>query len=92
MVEADIMDLRTGGNLWRLLLDGVAPCSINLVKGGGNLVTLSVQYDHEARYIYHVVHEKRIKLQGDLFRLRAGRANHGRRNRDSLALKERKHG
>jgi hypothetical protein len=68
-VQADVMDLRTGDTFWGLHLDGVVPCSSMLVKGGGNLVTLSVQHDHDAHCIYHVVHEKRITLHGNEFRL-----------------------
>ena len=69
-VEADVMDLRTGDTFWGLHLDGVVPCSSILVKGGGNIVTLSVRHDHDAHCIYQVVHEKRITLHGNEFRLR----------------------
>jgi hypothetical protein len=69
--EADVLDLRTGDTFWGLHLDSVVPCSTMLVKGGGHLVTLSIRHDHDARCIYHVVHEKRITLHGDQFRLRA---------------------
>ena len=64
------MDLRTGDTFWGLHLDGVVPCSSMLVKGGGNIVTLSVQHGFEAHCIYQVVHEKLIKLHGNEFRLR----------------------
>ena len=64
------MDLRTGDTFWGLHLDGVVPCSKMLVKGGGNLVTLSHRNDGDARCIYHVVDEKRIELHGNEFRLR----------------------
>jgi hypothetical protein len=69
-VEADVMDLWTGDSFWGFHLDGVVPCSSMLVKGGGNLVTLSAQHDPDARCIYQVVHEKTIKLHGTEFRLR----------------------
>ena len=69
-VEADVLDLRTGDTFWGLHLDGVLPCSSVLVKGGGNLVTISVRNDHDARCIYQVVREKRIKLHGNEFLLR----------------------
>ncbi len=70
VIEADVMDLRTGDTFWGLHLDGVVPCSSILVKGGGDLVTLSGQHDHDARCIYQVVREKQIKLHGNEFRLR----------------------
>jgi hypothetical protein len=68
--EADVMDRRTGDFFWGLHLDAVVPCSSMVVKGGGNLVTLSVQSDPAAHCVYHVVHEKRIELHGKAFRLR----------------------
>ena len=64
------MDLRTGDSFWGLHLDGVVPCSSILVKGGGNIVTLSVRHDPDAHCIYQVVHEKRITLNGNEFLLR----------------------
>jgi hypothetical protein len=64
------MDLRTGDTFWGFRLSGVVPCSKMLVKGGGNLVTLSLQNDGDARCVYHVMDEKRIELQGKDFRLR----------------------
>jgi hypothetical protein len=69
-VEADAMDLRTGDTFWGIHLDGVVPCSSLVVKGGGNLVTLSAQHDHDARCVYQVVQEKRITLHGNEFLLR----------------------
>jgi hypothetical protein len=69
-VEADVFDLRTGDTFWGIHFDGVVPCSSMLVKGGGHLVTLSVQNNHEARCIYQVVKEKQITLHGSEFRLR----------------------
>ena len=69
-VEADVMDPRTGDTFWGLHLDGVVPCSNMIVKGGGNIVTLSMQHHHDARCIYQVIHEKRITLHGKKFRLR----------------------
>jgi hypothetical protein len=68
-LEADVMDLRTGDTFWGLHLDGVVPCSSMLVKGGGNIVTLSEQHDRDARCMYQVVHEKRITLHGKEFLL-----------------------
>jgi hypothetical protein len=70
ITEDDVMDLRTGDTFWGFRLSGVIPCSKMLVKGGGNLVTLSLQNDGDARCVYHVVDEKRIELQGKEFRLR----------------------
>ena len=64
------MDLRTGDTFWGLHLSGVIPCSKLLVKGGGNLVTLSLRNDGNARCVYHVMDEKRIELQGKTFCLR----------------------
>jgi hypothetical protein len=64
------MDLRTGDTFWGFRLSGVIPCSKMLVKGGGNLVTLSLRNDGDARCVYHVVDEKRIKLHEEDFRLR----------------------
>jgi hypothetical protein len=68
-VEADVIDLRTGDTFWGLHIDGVVPCSGLLVKGGGNIVTLSDQDDRDARCMYQVVHEKQIALHGKEFRL-----------------------
>ncbi len=68
-IEADILDLRTGDTFWGFHLSGVVPCAKILVKGGGNLVTLSLRNDGDARCIYHVLGEKRIELQGKVFRL-----------------------
>ena len=69
-IETDVMDVRTGDHFWGLHLDSVLPCSSMIVKGGGHLVTLSVPDDHDSRCIYQVVNEKKITLQGDVFRLR----------------------
>jgi len=70
IAEDDVMDLRTGDTFWGFRLSGVTPCSKMLVKGGGNLVTLSLRNDGDARCVYHVVDEKRIKLHDEDFRLR----------------------
>jgi hypothetical protein len=70
ITEDDVMDLRTGDTFWGFRLSGVIPCSKMLVKGGGDLVTLSLRNDGDARCVYHVVDEKRIELQGKEFRLR----------------------
>ena len=64
------MDLRTGDTFWGFHLDGVLPCSSMLVKGGGNLVTLSEHTNSDARCIYQVVREKRITLCGREFLVR----------------------
>jgi len=84
-VEADAMDLRTGDTFWGLHLDSVVPCSSMIVKGGGHLVTLSVRHDRDARCIYQVVHEKRITLHGDEFRVRVIAAHQIHVERDSVA-------
>jgi hypothetical protein len=84
-VEADVIDLRTGDTFWGLHLDGVVPCSSMLVKGGGNLVTLSGQHDHDARCMYQVVHEKQITLHGNEFRLRVVAADQIHVERDSVS-------
>jgi hypothetical protein len=70
------MDLRTGDTFWGFHLDGVLPCSSMLVKGGGNLVTLSEQHNSDARCIYQVVREKRVTLHGHEFLLRVVAADH----------------
>jgi hypothetical protein len=70
IAEDDVMDLRTGDTFWGFHLTGVVPCSKLLVKGAGNLVTLSLRDDGDARCVYHVMDEKRIELQGKEFRLR----------------------
>jgi hypothetical protein len=69
-IEADVMDLQTGDTFWGFHLTWVVPCAKMLVKGGGNLVTISLRNDGDARCIYHVLGEKRIELQGRVFRLR----------------------
>ena len=68
--EMDVLDLRTGDRFWGFHLDGVVPCSSMLVKKGGHLVTLSLPHDRTARCFYHVVGERPIDLEGQLFRLR----------------------
>ncbi len=68
--EPDSLDLRTGDNFWGLHLDGVIPCSSLAVKGGGSIVTFSVENDHNVRCVYQVGHEKQINLRGEVFRVR----------------------
>ena len=68
--ELDAMDLRTGDRFWGYFLCGVVPCSNLVAKGGGHLVTLSLQDDRDARFFFHVVGAKKIKLAGKEFQLR----------------------
>jgi hypothetical protein len=84
-IEADAMVIRTGDRFWGLHLDGVLPCSTILVKGGGNLVTLSAPDDHGAHCIYQVVKEKQIVLRGQKFRLRVIAPDQCQVERDALS-------
>lgn len=75
-VEGDVLDLRTGDTFWGVHVDGVVPCSSMIIKGGGNLVTLSLRREPGAHCVFHVIKEKRIDLNGNSFRLRVTEADH----------------
>ncbi len=63
------VDVRTGDQFWGLHLDGVIPCASMLVKGGGHLVIISPQGNHEARCYFHVKDAKTVQLGKVHFRL-----------------------
>ena len=46
-----------------------------IIKGGGNLVTLSLRSEPGAHCVFHVIKEKRIDLNGNSFRLRVTEAD-----------------
>lgn len=63
------VDVRTGDAFWGLHLDGVIPCASMLVKGGGHLVIISPQGNHEARCYFHIKDTKVVELGAVRFRL-----------------------
>lgn len=63
------IDVRTGDAFWGLHLDGVIPCASMLVKGGGHLVIISPQGNHEARCYFHIKDAKVVELGAVRFRL-----------------------
>lgn len=61
--------LRTGDSFWGMHLGGVIPCASMLVKGGGHLVMLSPQENHEARCFFHIKENKQLTFGGHTFHL-----------------------